>query len=31
MQLVAIGCYALAAHRYRRDIIEEPEQLHRAN
>lgn len=24
MQLVAIGCYALAAHRYRRDIIEEP-------
>ena len=23
MQLVAIGCYALAAHRYRRDIIEE--------
>jgi predicted MFS family arabinose efflux permease len=25
MQLVAIGCYALAAHRYRRDIIEGPE------
>lgn len=24
MQLVAVGCYALAAHRYRRDIIEEP-------
>ena len=23
MQLVAIGCYALAAHRYRRDIVEE--------
>lgn len=24
MQLVAIGCYGLAARRYRRDIIEEP-------
>ncbi|WNG79801.1 MFS transporter [Mycobacterium sp. ITM-2016-00316] len=24
MQFVAIGCYALAAQRYRRDIIEEP-------
>ncbi len=24
MQLVAVGCYALAAHRYRRDIVEEP-------
>ncbi|GAB7067298.1 MFS transporter [Mycobacterium hodleri] len=24
MQLVAIGCYALAARRYRRDIVEEP-------
>ena len=24
MQLVAVGCYALAAHRYRADIIEEP-------
>lgn len=24
MQFLAIGCYALAAHRYRRDIIEEP-------
>ena len=24
MQLVAIGCYALAAGRYRRDIVEEP-------
>ena len=23
MQLVAVGCYALAARRYRRDIIEE--------
>ncbi len=31
MQLVAIGCYALAARRYRRDIIEEPEQVHLAN
>lgn len=31
MQFVAIGCYALAARRYRRDIIEEPQQLHLAN
>lgn len=24
MQLVAVGCYAVAAHRFRRDIVEEP-------
>ncbi|MFC7674058.1 spinster family MFS transporter [Mycolicibacterium sp. GCM10028919] len=31
MQFVAIGCYALAARRYRRDIIEESQPLHLAN